>query len=588
MATKPRPNDACPCGSGRKYKKCHGNPAPDAATPMTPEAAALAAAAQVEAGRRDAAAGRLVEAERKFRHALQLAPQAAGAWRAQGDLAMQAGDFESAQRCYVRLVELRPDDGAAHFALGNALVRRGAFEPARDAYLEATRLLPGLAGAWGNLGNVLKYLGQFTAAIDCYRRGIACEPDPAQRARRHSNLLIMLNYDDRLSHQALFDAHREWAELYARGCAPLEVSRRRPRDDDRRLKVGYLSGSLNGQIVGHFLIGVLAHHDRRAFEIRAYSSTIHTDAFTVRLRAHCDAWVELGHLDDAAAAERIRADTLDLLVDLDGHSPTGRPLIVARKPAPVVIEWLDYFDTMGMEAVDYLLTDPYTTPADSPQRFVEKLLRLPNSRFCYTPPADAPAVAAAPSLARGCVTFGTFNRQDKLHPELLRTWSRILHAVPDARLLIKNRALQSPAVQAVVRDTLARFGVESARVELRGPSPHRALLAEYADIDIALDSFPYNGGLTSCECLWMGVPIVALESQRMIGRQTAAMLRLLGFEDWIAASVDAYVVLAKQKAGDRSGIASVRAELRRRMATSPLCDGRRFAGDLEELYRAVA
>ncbi len=576
---KTRPNDACPCGSGRKYKKCHGAPA---SAPLSVDVAALVAAA-----RQAIAAGALPVAEARLQQALHADPAATDAWRVLAEVAERAGDLEAAQSCRLRVVDLQPQDAEAHFALGNVLVRRYAFERARTAYLRATELAPGVAGAWGNLGNVHKYLGDFAAAIDCRRREIALEPDLATRARRHSNLLIALHYDETLSAQALFDAHVEWAERYASPWYPARPVRPERPDPGRRLRLGYLSGSMNGQIVGHFLANVLAHHDAARFEVHGYSSTRAPDAMTERLRRHCQAWTDLASLDDAAAAQAIRADGIDILVDLDGHAPAGRPLVVARKPAPVVVEWLDYFDTTGMRVVDYLLTDPYTTPEGSAQRFVETPYRLPNTRFCYTPPADAPAVAPAPATIRSHLTFGSFNRQDKLHPALVGCWSRILRAVPTARLLLKNRALQVPAVRTALLAAFEREGVAAERIELRGPSPHVQLLAEYADVDIALDTYPYNGGLTTCECLWMGVPIVALEAERMIGRQTAALLWLLGLDDWVASDVDGYVALAVAKAGAVATAGGLRAAIRSRMAASPLTDAPRFVGDLEAAYREV-
>lgn len=278
---------------------------------------------------------------------------------------------------------------------------------------------------------------------------------------------------------------------------------------------------------------------------------------------------------------------MDILVDLDGHSPTGRPRLFARKPAPVQVEWLDYFDTSGLATMDYILTDPYTTPADSPQRFSETPYRLPHTRFCYTPPEYVPPVAGPPCLTGRPFTFGSFNRQDKLNPTLLARWAEILLAAPGSRLLLKNRALEAAAVRASVLESFGKAGIGPDRLLLRGPSPHADMLAEYAEVDVALDTFPYNGGLTSCECLWMGVPIVALEAERMIGRQTAAMLRLLGLDDWVADSPADYVRLAVAKSREPAALAPLRAGLRERMAASPLCDAGRFAVDLETAYRTM-
>lgn len=584
---KLRPNDPCPCGSGRKYKKCHGAAVSTAQLVPGMLPAAAEAASLVEQARRFEEQGQLAAAEGLYHHALQRVPTHIDAWRGMGELAIHAGDWEAAQVFFEKVIEQSPEDATAHFALGNILVRLFAFEQARNAYLRATTLEPALPGAWGNLGNVQKYLGQFSAAIDCYRKDIALEPDLELRARRHSNLLIALHYDESFSHQAMFEAHSEWAKLYACPHYPITAVQCINRSTAHPLKIGYLSGSLNGQIVGHFLLNVLAHHDHSSFQIHAYSATRFEDEVTARLRQHCDAWMDISRLDDDEAAHRIRAEAIDILVDLDGHSPTGRPLLVARKPAPLIVEWLDYFDTTGMEVVDYILTDPHTTPPGSPQRFSETPVRLPETRFCYTAPDYAPAVAATPCQQKGFVTFGSFNRQDKIHPELLRIWAQVLRGAPTTRLVLKNRAFQSSSVQASVGEAFARLGVESTRIELRGPTPHRDMLQEYADIDIALDTFPYNGGLTSCESLWMGVPIIALESERMIGRQTSAMLRVVGLDDWITDSATGYIDLALAKAGNLADLASLRAQIRQRMLNSSLSNAERFTRDLEMAYRTM-
>ncbi len=582
---KPRPNAPCPCGSGRKYKKCHGAPAAATAAPgatMPGAADWIARGAQLEA------AAQPEPAERCYREALRQDPTSAPAWLAAGRLAMQRGDAATALDCYSRLVALQPDRALGHFALGNLHALLYAFDAARSAYLRALELEPTHAGAWGNLGNVEKYCGNFARALECHRRAVECETDPAQQARRHSNLLLSLHYDESLSHEAMLAAHREWADRHARHLYPLQGSWPNPADPDRPLRIGYVSASFAAtEIMGHFLQSVLDHHDRARFRIHLYSSTRAPAAQTARLRAAAAEWIEIGHLDDGAAAARIRADAIDVLVDLDGHNPTGRPLIFARKPAPVQVEWLDWFDTSGMATIDAILTDPYTTPLDSPQRYAETPVRLPHTRLCYTPVDHAPAVAPMPCLAGAPFTFGSFNRQDKLHPALLAVWAEILRAVPGSRLLLKNRALQVAAVRRSVEASFAQCGIGPDRLLLRGPSPHADMLGEYRDVDVALDTFPYNGGLTTCECLWMGVPIVALEGARMIGRQTSAMLRLLGLGDWVATSVDDYVRLAVDRSRRVDAAARLRATLRERFAASPVCDAARFARDLEAAYRSL-
>lgn len=531
------------------------------------------------------AVNRLPEAEHCFQQALKLDSNHAESWLALGRLAERAGDFEIAHACFERLAALHPRYPDGLLALGNARVRRLDFRGAQDAYRRALHHDSGLAAAWFNLGNIEGYFGRAREGLEYHRRAISLNRDPVERPRQHSHVLITLHRDETLSPDELYREHLNWAQEYASALQPKSREWGMTPDCGRPLRIGYVSGSFNGQIVGHFLPHVLENHDRHAFHVTLYSSTRNTDATISSFKAACDSWVEISGLDDEAAANLIRSDGMDILIDIDGHSPTGRPLLFARKPAPVQVSWLDWFNTTGLGTMDYILTDPYTTPEDGSQRFSETPYYLPHSRFCYRPPDYAPAVAPLPGAVSQVLTFGSFNRQDKLHPELLRCWADILCALPSARLLLKNRAMAAPAVRTEIERVFGEYGVAADRLILRGPTDHADMLAEYAEVDIALDTFPYNGGLTSCECLWMGVPIVALEGERMIGRQTSALLRLLGLNDWVATSRDDYVSLAVKKSRDLAGLALVRAGMRERVARSPLVNAAGFSRDLEAAYR---
>ena len=576
---KTGPNEPCPCGSGRKYKKCHGAARGAGRQPVT------SITEWLQRGRRLEAANRLPEAEHCFQQALGLDSTHPEGWLALGRLAERAGDFEVAHACFDRLTKLHPRHPQGLLALGNARVRRLDFSGAQDAYRRAVATDPGMAAAWFNLGNIEGYFGRASEGLEFHRRAIGLNHDLVERPRQHSHVLITLHRDETLSADELFREHHLWAQEYASALQPETHGWKGTPDCDRPLQIGYVSGSFNGQIVGHFLSHVLENHDRHTFHVTLYSSTRNADATTSRFKAASDDWVEIAGLDDEGAANLIRTNGIDILVDIDGHSPTGRPLLFARKPAPVQISWLDWFNTTGLATMDYILTDPYTTPANSSQRFTETPYCLPHSRFCYSPPVYAPPVAPPPSAVSQGLTFGSFNRQDKLHPELLRHWAEILCALPSARLLLKNRAMATPTVRAEIERIFGGYGVMAERLILRGPTDHARMLAEYGEVDIALDTFPYNGGLTSCECLWMGVPIVALEGERMVGRQTSALLRLLGLDDWVATSHADYVNLAVEKSRDLASLARVRAGLRDRVAKSPLADAAGFCRDLEAAYR---
>jgi predicted O-linked N-acetylglucosamine transferase (SPINDLY family) len=547
---------------------------------------AASAPATVEAlvggARRALAEGRLPDAQDGFLAALERDARSFAALAGMADLAERGGDAEAALHYGTRLVASHPEDARAHFALGNFFARQYDFPRARACYRDAVAREPSAAGVWNNLGNVEKYLGDLPGSIACYDRAIACDPGNASLA---SNALISLYYDTSTSHDDLYARHTAWAARHAARFYPKAPAWPNERDPERPLRIGYISGSLDGRVLGHFLRNVFPHHDRSRVTTYAYSCGRHPDVTTAALRATFDHWRDIQSMDDAAAAAAIASDAIDILVDLDGHTPDARLLVLARKPAPVQIAWLGYWNTTGLATMDYVVTDPHTTPEGSPQRFVERLLYLPQSRFCYAPAPYAPDVSALPCRGRGVFTFGSFNRYDKLAPPVIDRWAEILRGAEGSRLVIKNSAIGIAHARETLARRFAERGIDPARVELRARSPHAAMLAEYGDIDLGLDTFPYNGGLTTCEALWMGVPMVAIEEQRMISRQTAAMLRVIGLGEFVAATGEDYVARAVEWSLRRDELAAVRASLRERMRGSALCDGPRFARDLEDAFR---
>jgi predicted O-linked N-acetylglucosamine transferase (SPINDLY family) len=289
-----------------------------------------------------------------------------------------------------------------------------------------------------------------------------------------------------------------------------------------------------------------------------------------------DGWRDAQDDCDEALSRRIGDDRIDILIDLAGHAPGGRLLALARKPAPVIVTWLDYFDTTGLETVDYLIGDSIETPKDGSQQFTEQVVLLDPCRFCYTPPSYAPEVAPAPMARNGYITFGSFNRLSKLAEPVIALWAAVLRALPTSRLLLKNAAFADPRTHERFVELFARHQVAAERLELRLNSPHAQMLGEYADVDIALDPFPYNGGLTTCEALWMGVPVLTLLGNAMISRQSAAMLDAGGLSGWTAANEKEFVRRAADAAGSPQVLADLRAGMRAQLQTSALLDARAF------------
>jgi predicted O-linked N-acetylglucosamine transferase (SPINDLY family) len=350
------------------------------------------------------------------------------------------------------------------------------------------------------------------------------------------------------------------------------------------LRIGYVSGDFGLHPVGHFLAPILAHHDTSAFEIVCYASRRLDDAMTARLRARADHWRDLVGLDDDEAAALIARDRIDLLIDLSGHTEHNRLGVFARRPAPLQASWLGFWGTTGLDAIDFILSDALTIPAAEEDGYSERVVRLPGLRFCYAPPDYAPPPLLSP---RQGVVFGSFNNLAKLGPDAIRLWARLLQRVPEARLLLKWKSLGEAATRQRLVDGFAAEGIGAERLILRGASPHQAMLAEYNDIDVALDPFPFSGGLTSCEALWMGVPVVTLPRGGPASRQSAGFVTALGHPDWVARDEEDYLRIAADLAADRDRIRRLRGGLRPAMARSALCDGAAFTKTLEQVLRGL-
>ena len=451
-----------------------------------------------------------------------------------------------------------------------------------DEYRASLALDDADANKWNDLGNALTSAGMLAEAQGAYREALHRNPGYHQV---ESNLIIGLHYDPAIDPQAMFKAHRAWAARHARPLYPAKPLPLRALGANDRIRIGFMSPALRAGPTGAFLMPLLENLDRKRFDVHLYRIGGTVDATSERLRKSANAWRDLQDEDDAAIAGRIRADELDLLVDLAGHTPGGRLLVLARKPAPLVATWLDYFDTTGLDSVDYLIGDPVSTPPEGAQRFSEKVLLLDPCRLCYEPPEYAPDVAPAPALRNGYVTFGSFNRLSKLAPPVIASWAEVLASVPASRLVLKNAALVDPRARSRIEELFAQHGIGAARLELRGHSPHPRMLAEYADIDIALDPFPYNGGLTTCEALWMGVPVLAQMGASMISRQSASLLASAGLTDWISDGERELAALAQSRAGDVAALGETRAGLRGKLLDSALTDAAGFAARFGEIVR---
>jgi predicted O-linked N-acetylglucosamine transferase (SPINDLY family) len=525
--------------------------------------------------------GKLDEAAACHRRTLDLLPNFAGAHNNLGNVLQDLGRPDEAAACHRRAVELAPDYAEAHNSLGYALKGLGQLDEAVACFRRALALRPGYAKAYNNLGNTFADQGRLDEAVAALRRAIELQPDYAEA---HSNLLYTLNFCPGYDARAVYEEHRRWNLQHAEPLARLIEPHGNDRSPERRLRVGYVSPDFRGHPVGRFLLPLLQSHDHRQFEIFAYASVLVPDAVTARCRGLVDAWRDASGWSDEQLARAIRADGIDVLVDLTMHMAHGRLLALARKPAPVQVTYLAYCGTTGLTAIDYRLTDPYLDPPGGAERFYSEQSLYLESYWCYAPLPGTPPVEPPPARRAGVVTFGCLNNFCKASGAALDAWARLLLRVPSARLLLHA---QPGSHRQAVHERLARQGIAPERVEFSGTLPPSQYHALYGRIDVALDPFPYGGGATTCDALWMGVPVVSLAGSAAVGRGGVSILNNVGLPELIARDEAQYVRIAAELAEDLPRLEQLRATFRARMQGSRLMDAPRFAGDVEDQYREI-
>ena len=478
-----------------------------------------------------------------------------------------------------------PANASALSNLGNALRLTGQLSEAEIVCRQALSIDPGLAAAWNNLGNALVELGCSAEAAECYRQALArCPGFPEAVHNSGSGSLFNMLYRHDLSALEIADRHRQWGASLP---PPVQRPFRRLLVPGRRLRVGYLSPDFRQHAMLHFLEPILAAHDRDRFEVFCYAQGPAMDAHTQRLIDYGHRWRWIHPLDDDALARLIDDDGIDLLVDCAGHTHGTRLRALARKPAPLMLSWLGYLFDSGLPAIDYRLTDEWVDPpAPATDPRPEQALRIPGGMLAYRPHRGSPPVAAAPYARHGFMTFGSFNNIQKFNPAVAQTWAKILQRVADSRLLLQSKHLADPGVCGRVRGLFEAFGIGPERLSLRAASAD--FLSCYGDLDVALDTFPYGGGATTCDALWMGVPVVTLSGDRPCGRLSTSLLNRVGCAQWIASSTSSYIDIACDLAARPDHLAEIRQRLRQQMMSSPLADERGFVTRLEEVYQQLA
>ncbi len=541
------------------------------------------ALARHELGLALSAAGRYGEAEASLLAAHQIEPGNANVLHSLGLLAMDTHRIAEAETRLREALKLAPKAAGLHNSLGALFERIGRLAEANACFRAALQIAPDFPNAVNNLAMNLLRIGEFDEAEQLFRRLLDDRPDFLVA---HSNLLLALSYSARHSVQDGLTQARRYGELVA-ARAPRPFTAWAAQRSSGKLRVGVVSGDIEEHPVGFFLEGLLSQLDPRRLELLAYPTQSSADELTARLRPRFAEWRPLVGLNDEAAARLIHSDGVDVLIDLSGHTAHNRLPVFAFKPAPVQVTWLGYFATTGVAAIDYLLADAVSVPPEHQDHFTEKIWYLPDTRLCFTPPRDAPDVTPLPALANGFVTFGSFQHLAKLNDDVLALWGQVMAALPRSRLRVQSKRLVDAGVRELLLKRLQQAGVAAERVTLHGPVLRREFQAAHAEVDLVLDSFPFPGGTTTCEALWMGVPTLTLAGDRLISRQGASLLTAAGLPSWIAHTPVQFVDKAVAFASDIPALATLRARLRAQVLDSPLFDAARFARHFETALWAM-
>ena len=445
-------------------------------------------------------------------------------------------------------------------------------------YRSALKLAPKIPQLHNNLGSLMRELGMVEESIECFKNALSLKPDYASA---HSNLLFLLQNLPDQNLKNLLIAHQLWSKQQ------LEKNQKQTKESfnyqiSSPIVIGLVSPDLYFHPVSVFMLPWLEKHGRIKFKIIVYSDREQADEMTKRIRQNVDEWRNVAGKDDDELALQIEQDRVDVLIDLAGHTAGNRLKMFARRVAPLQISWIGYSATTGIPNMDLAFMDDYVVPAGCDEYFTEKLIRLEGLRFCYTPPFYAPEVAPSPFLKSGYLTFGCFNNLAKLTPLVIESWASILNALPQSRLILKWKSLGDQEAVRGIQLKFENFGVAPGRIECRGWSKHTAMLAEYSDVDVALDPFPFSGGLTSCDALYMGVPVITMSGELPISRQTGSFLNAIGLNEFIANNSTEYLNVAINLSRNSSQLPSLREMLRERLLQSVLCDSQGFAKTVEK------
>jgi protein O-GlcNAc transferase len=527
-------------------------------------------------------AGRLGDAVNAFRAAIAQRPDYAEAYNNLGLALGEAERLPEAVAALEKAIALKARFKEPHVNLAAVLARSGQLDRAIEVAQAAIEIDPTSDAAHQNWGNALKDRGELDAAFEHYRQAVALNHEGPLL---HSNLLISMHYHPDYSPARLLAEHREWAERHEDPLRAAIKPHANRRDEKRRIRIAYISPDFISHAIARFLLPIFRNRDRAQFELVCYCDVPKPDATTLVFRELADVWRNVAGMSDPAVAEIIRADEVDILVDLAAHAARNRLLVFARKPCPVQVTYLAYSSTTGLRSMDYRITDPYMDPPDRDESvYSERSVRLPKTYWCCAAPDVSVQVNPLPALTNGHVTFGCLNSFCKASRPALDAWADIMRQVPGSKLIL---FAHPGSHRERTQEHFARAGVAAERVSFVGTQSLEKYFGTYNQIDLALDPFPFNGGTTTCDCLWMGVPVVTFPGETAVSRGGLSLMSNVGLPQFIGRSRDDYIRIAVETARDLPALARVRAKLRGQLEASPVMDHQRFARDLEKLYRQM-
>jgi protein O-GlcNAc transferase len=564
--------------------------------------------------------GQLDEAIVCYRKTLEVNPGMVDAYNRLGNTLQEKKEFAEAITFYQKAISINPNDPTAYINIGIAmhnnynfndaiiylqkalslnpniemtynymgysLFCQGKLEEAIKNFKSSLRINPDSPIALTQLGHIFQKQGKVIDADNCYRRALQIQPNDIILFEA---FLVNLLYNSRYDAQTIFSEHLDFGKQFEVPLQSIAIFHTNKKIINKKLKIGYVSPDFRNHSVSHFIEPIIYSHNRNQFTVFCYSNVQRKDEVTSRIQNRADQWRNIAGMSDEKALELIRNDDIDILIDLAGHTAKNCMLLFARKPAPVQVTWIGYPATTGLSTIDYKLVDSYTDPAGMTEEFyTEKLLRMPECFLCYLPDKESPDIKRLPALRSDHITFGSFNNFPKASPIVIDLWTKILQAIYKSRLILKSTCFSDKSTSDYVSDIFIKNGISADRIELLPYDPStRAHLNTYNRIDIGLDTFPYNGTTTTCEAIWMGVPVVTLAGNTHASRVGMSLLSNIGIPELIAKTSDEYISIAVRLANNLRHLQSLRDNLRGIMAKSVLMDENRFIIDLEKLYHTI-